>query len=64
LTLFDKTIVTFAFTIFNCVVWQSQAGAVFQQATLGSGLAEVAKYGTYKEFAFFDKVSCFKCRFL
>jgi len=29
-----------------------------------SGLADVAKYGTYKEFAFFDKVSCRKCQFL
>jgi len=24
-----------------------------------SGLPDIAKYGTYKEFAFFDKVSSF-----
>jgi len=29
-----------------------------------SGLADVAKYGTYKEFAFFDKVSYLKEQFL
>jgi len=30
---------------------------LFQTEKPSSGFADVAKYGTYKEFAFFDKVS-------